>query len=471
MALVASLLFLLIHSAAAFLPNTVWIALIILSGGIWTATQAHTHLTKKWFENAAEGAYRSTRTESEQSTHAGQQIGPGWRPCPDDPAGNYIWLMINGVVSAVLIDTGCRTGKGCYGNNLANNKFCQFASIPVQIDTIRTESTSFGTPLAKSQEYRLAICEIVPYFCGYEVIEGRGEEEGPSLRWVKFTERVTIPGGKPIGAGRQVVSDDCWHNMRTGAPLLAINAKRRAEVPCHPESCVAQVVPWLFKTDSVVLGLSTIQRIGLLVGHETLNEKIATFKMMRLVSQETRRVISLYTPRLPINIRNCPYEDVIKAWTRPADLRSVGAQTARLSPCPQTSPPQAPPFGVDPLRRTPQDLRARCLHPSWRHAPDEGGGPTNLWYQELLNLLGHQNLDVNVFSSRETNMENTFTSRETDTESTDSPPGRPTRRKSSLTGLNRTGLQRQRWSLLLIATALLTLGRGEEGFTTMAFFH
>ena len=448
MALAASLLFLLIHSAAAFLPNTVWIALAILSGGIWTVTHTHAYLTRKRPEGAAGGAYRPTRTESEQSTHAGQQIGPGWRPCPDDPAGNYIWLMINGVVSAVLIDTGCRTGRGCSGNNLVNNKFCQFASIPVQIDTIRTESTSFGTPFAKSQEYRLAICEFVPYFCGYEVVEGRDGEE-PSLRWVKFTEKVTIPGGKPIGAGRQVVSDDCWHNMRTGAPFLTIDAKKRAEVPCHPESCIAQVVPWLFKTDSVVLGLSTIQRIGLLIGHETLNEKLATFKMMRLVSQETRRVMSLHTPRLPINIRNCPYEDVIKAWTRPADLRSVGAQTARLSPCPQTNPLQAPLFGTDPLKGKPQDLRERCLHPSWRHTPDERDGPTNLWYQELLNFL---------------------LLRETDTESTDSPSGRPTRRKSSPTGLTKTRLQRQIWNLLFVGLILLTFNKGGEGFRTTASF-
>jgi hypothetical protein len=118
-----------------------------------------------------------------------------------------------------------------------------------------------------------------------------------------------------------------------------INEDERDKTPEYPGAVLAQVVPWLYRTDSVVFGNSTILRLGVGTTPFAHCERMGAYRMASLYSQVMKKTLSLYVPRTPIHMKNCAYEDINASKTGLTPQKSYADQVARISLCSRTTTP------------------------------------------------------------------------------------------------------------------------------------
>ena len=234
-------------------------------------------------------SYRNAR-QGEVTQLTGPKLDQKVRP---EPLSNRVCKGIKtpaGIhMSSFLCDTGCHSGRHINGHTLIARAYAQFIQILICQVKGLFETTYFGSATSPPETNPLE------YACLDIIVTGRTSDG----KWCSVRDNAHY-GEREIPGSNRTILCSVWGDF-----LLD---KRHSEVSGLADrtskGLVAQVVPWLFPRDTVILGESSLLSVGYSpYGHK--QNLWGSYLFEKLASSTGE--ISLYVPRLPHFIHNREY--------------------------------------------------------------------------------------------------------------------------------------------------------------------
>eukprot|EP00392_Amoebophrya_sp_AT5.2_P009618 g9646.t1 len=225
-------------------------------------------------------------------------------------------------VTQVLLDSGCTTGKIPSGQVLGNIYFLAAYQVPHKRTKEIQEKACFGTPDAQACTESLKYCTVQLMLGGHAQPQRGGKLE---LMPIGKDSGFRIPDCPVPGGSRELsAEEEFFECVNSGCQLTHLVGPDQIQSGVN-----VMVVRWLFEHDSLIIGHSTMARMGYAMGYSgSRADKLGSYLMQNLFSLRHRAAMPTYVMRAPNRHRN---ENYVLTFRQFVGQEGQGASRAKLA--------------------------------------------------------------------------------------------------------------------------------------------